>query len=934
MSDLAFGPFVISTDGETLYRDGRVVRLGARPRRILRMLAEHAGSTVAKRDILQAVWPDTDVVESNLTVHITALRQALGDASADPRYIVNVPGRGYRLIAEVVASALSLPAPAEVAWARHNLPARLTRVVGRTEDLARIATRLETGRFLTITGPAGVGKTTAALSVAQSNLPRFADGVWFVDLAPLSDGEHVASAIAAGLRLELPPGEPVSALITALSGRRVLVVIDNCEHLIDTVAAVVAAVALACPTVKILATSREPLNVPGETVYRLPPLSTPPTTSDNDLDAVLSYPAVQLLADRAAASSSNFEITLENAGLAAAICRRLDGVPLAIEFAAALVETFGLAQIAERLDEHLKLLRADRRGGAARHRTLDAALEWSFQLLGDDERAVLRRLAIFAGGFTLEAANAVLPDAGHPLDVGEVLASLTLKSLIHADVSEGELRFRVLETTRAFGLLRLETAGERGMLADRHARYFRDFLQQARADIGGVPIAAHGIEIDNVRTALRHALSPAGDLDVALGLASGALPLWLGLSLLTECHARLAEIMPRLSAAQRASVEGWDVAVAMRTAEMFTKGATRSVKAAWSRAPDAAGAVLNSATSTADLLTNWTWNLRLPNYAEMSRLAGAHAAHAQSSGLEHDRIMSAWVMGLSAHHLGELEMARERLTTFLALETVEDRRVFVSHTGFDRTPGARAMLGATLCQMGRVGEGFAEAAAAEAMARQTQKALPMAEGLMWVCGARLIGRADSRTVDPILREILAVSRTHTLDSHYGVAAGLLGVSHSRLGAMAEGEALLSEALAVLTESHYGPFVPWFTGALALSMVQQGRSADALATIERFRDADINGETWCSAEFLRCEALVLRKVGRMVDAEAVLESAIELAQRQGSLAWLSGLAIAKARDPGDETLNALVRTLRKLDGGGLLDLLSLEQRALDLARDVT
>jgi predicted ATPase/DNA-binding winged helix-turn-helix (wHTH) protein len=933
MSDIRFGPFVISHDAERLYRDGRQVRLGDRPRRLLRLLVERAGDVVTKRELFERVWGDAQVAESNLTVQITALRQALGEAGTDPRYIVNVPGRGYRFAAtaETVSPAITV-APAAVH--KHNLPSRLSPVIGREEDLARIATRLDAGPFMSLTGPAGVGKTTTAILVARNCLSRYPDGVWFVDLAPLSDPEFVPSAFAAALRVELPPGDQIKALASALGARRALVVLDNCEHLIDAVAALVAALVQACPTIKILATSREPLNITGEIVYRLPPLAAPPTTLDGDTDAILTYPAVRLLADRATASASNFELTPENAGLAAVICRRLDGVPLAIEFAAGLVETFGLAEIAGRLDEHLRLLQGDRRGGAARHRTLNAALEWSFQLLDDAEQTVLRRLSIFAGGFTLEAAEAVIPDPQTRFDLGEVLASLTLKSLLNTDTGGGALRFRVLETTRAFGLLRLEAAGERTVVAMRHARFFRDFLAEKRTTIERDPIGADAVEIDNIRTALRFSLGQDGDLDLALGLASGALPLWLGLSLLSECHARLKEVMPRLSPDQRASVEGWDVAVALRTAEMFTQGTARSSRASWARAPEGAGSGANSATSTADLLTNWTWNIRQPNYAEMSRLAGRHAAYARSSGLEHDRIMSAWVMGLSAHHLGDLEMARERLTEFLRIETIEDRRVFVSHTGFDRTPGAQAMLGATLCQMGLIEQGLIELQAGERIGREAQKAMPVCEALMYVCAGKLIAREDPADIERLLAELMSLSKSHGLDSHFGVGVGLLGVCRARAGDAVTAEELLAQAVTVLTASHYGPFLPWFTGVYALALARQGRALEGLAAVERFSEQDENGDSWCTPELRRAEAVCLAIVGRRDLAVQVFERAVCLARSQSSLAWEVALESHRERLMGPQAAAAsLEDLLDRLSARGPSRLLEqLRGAALDHARD--
>jgi len=895
--DLAFGPFALIRRGEALYRDGQQVKLGSRARQILSMLAQNAGRLVTKDELMARVWPDTVVVDANLTVHIAALRQALGESRDGPLYIVNIAGRGYRFVAPVhpLSSLAALPAESQ---SNNNLPARLIAPIGCEIPLAELDARLAASRLVTIAGPAGVGKTTLALLAAEGRLGRHAGGIWFIDLAPLTEDAHVASTVAQTLHIELGADTPLDDLTRHLSDRGLLLILDNCEHVIEAAADLVAAIGAACPTVSILATSREPLNVAGEAVFQLHPLAVPPPTMMVGAREALAFPAVQLLAARAADSSSDFELDDQNALGAALICRRLDGLPLAIEFAAALVGTYGLNGIANRLDEHLRLLDLDRRGGALRHRTLEAALDWSYQLLDADEQRALRRLAIFSGGFTMEAAERVIPAPGEAIEVGALLASLVRKSLVGTDIAGPDLRFRVLETTRAFALARLEAAGEKVDIAGRHARYFRDYLQAQHLTFEQRDVANDAAEIDNIRAALRHALGPEGDTDVALGLAAGALPIWFGLSLLTECHQRVREVQARLSPDQHATTEGWNLAVATRTAEMFTHGTRKDRYLAWQRAPDAAGGETNAVPSVADMLTNWTWNLRLPNYGEMMRLATAHAGYARANDTEHDRIMSAWVLGLSAHHLGDLVAARGHLRRFLALETVEDRRVFLGHTGFDRRPGAQAMLAATLCQLGETAAGLAMAEAAEAESRATGKALPMCEGMMWVCAAMLIGQAAVEAVEMRLEELVEVAEARALDSHVGVALGLRGLCRARQGDYAAAEDMSRRALALISASHYGPFTPWFVGARAHALAQLGNVAEALEAIERFRAADINGDSWCSAELMRHEALVRHAAGTPpADIVACFDAAADLAGRQSARAFAVESEISRAASIG-------------------------------------
>lgn len=882
-AEYLFGPFRLICLGQTLYRDGRPVKLGSRARHILSILVERAGEVVDKREILDLVWPDTTVIEANLTVHIAALRQALGDGRDGAGAIMNVPGRGYSFIAEVVPVANGSLAREADDPASGNLPVRLTRPIGREKAFREIASRMAGAPVVTITGPGGVGKTTIAMAVAETLAGQFRDGIWLCDLAPVASSDHVSTTLASMMHIELGGDDPLVALAEALRDRNALFVIDNCEHLIEEAARMILAVCSACPEIKVIATSREPLNFPGEQVYRLPPLDVPPVDTMVGAMDVLAYPAVQLLAERASATMADFAIDDRNALSAALICRRLDGLPLALEFAASLIVTLGLSGVANRLDQHLRLIEVDRRGAAARHRTLEAALDWSYQLLSEPERQVFRRLAIFAGGFTMEAAEQVVALSDDDLDVGSLLAGLSLKSLVASDVTGPDLRFRMLETTRAFAQMRLDAAGERRRVADRHSRYFAGYLSARRKTLEQREVGTDVLDLDNVRAALRHETGPGGDAAVALALAAGAVPIWFARSLLRECHSKLQEVSAILTPEQRATNEGWDIAVAMRAAEMLTKGTSRDAVEKWDLPPQDAGTLANSVSAIQGLLTNWVWNLRLPNYAEATRLAAVHAAFARQTQADHDRTMSAWLLAFSSHHVGDLVSASNYLTQFLQTETEEDRRLLLSWTGFDRRPGAQGLLGVSLCQLGDGTEGLRQAALAEQESIATGRAVPLCDGLMWVCTARLIAY-DSAGVTTTLRDLVAISEKNMLKSNLGVGLGLMGVMACREGRFDEAEELTTRALSIADESHYGPFVPWFVGIKAAAIARQGRAEEALAAIDRFHAEDVNGDVWCSTELLRHEAEVRHACGR--PESETLETAaraIRIARSQGALA---------------------------------------------------
>ena len=446
---ISFGPFRLFAEERLLLEGDRPVRLGSRALDILIALAQRPGELISKRELINLVWPDTFVEEGNLKFQISALRRALGDGQAGNRYILNTPGRGYRFLAPVsVTDQPRQPAPQRgSAVARSNLPARLTRLIGRGEIVRSLAEQLHSQRLLTIIGPSGIGKTAVALVVAEELIPNYADGVWLIDLGPLTDPRFVPSALAAALQLAIRSDDPIPDIIAALRDKQLLLVLDNCEHVIDAAAALAEGVLRRAPGVAVLATSREPLRVHGERVYRMPPLASPPASVPLSAGEALQFPAVQLFVERATAALSEFVLTDADAASAGAICRRLDGIALAIEFAAARIEAFVVRGLAAGLDDRLRLLTAGRRVALPRHQTINATLDWSYRLLSEEEQTVFRRLAVFSGGFTLEAAGAMATGTDTAaFGTADLIDSLVMKSLITASVGNGEVRFRQLET--------------------------------------------------------------------------------------------------------------------------------------------------------------------------------------------------------------------------------------------------------------------------------------------------------------------------------------------------------------------------------------------------------------------------------------------------------------------------------------------------------
>src|SRR5271168_1731401 len=450
---ISFGPFRLFPSQRLLLVCDAPVRIGNRAFDILTALVERAGEVVGKDELMARTWPRTFVEEANLKIQVSALRRALGDGQGGRRFVATVPGRGYNFVAPIsVADSPQAAAPPAIKRAgANNLPHGPTRMIGREEAVAALASLLASERIVTIVGPGGIGKTTVALAVAERMIASYDDGVWLVDLAPLGDPRLVPSALATVLGLGIRTENPLPSLIAGLRDKRLLLVLDTCEHVIDAVAGLAMAVLDSAPRVNILLTSRERLKVAGEGEYRLGPLSNPQPSPRLTAAEASAFPAVQLFVERVSAIVEDFALTDTTAQPVVEICRRLDGLPLAIEFAAPYVADLGVEGLAARLDDRLPLLGARGRKKTPRHRTMRAVIDWSYSLLSEDEQRFFRAIGIFNRGLTAEAAAAVVVSSNSI----DRLADLVSKSLVVADVSGASLRFRLLDTTRAFAPLSL-----------------------------------------------------------------------------------------------------------------------------------------------------------------------------------------------------------------------------------------------------------------------------------------------------------------------------------------------------------------------------------------------------------------------------------------------------------------------------------------------
>jgi non-specific serine/threonine protein kinase len=535
-----FGRFDVRPAERRLLVDGRVATLGARAFDLLVVLLEQRHRVVAAGELFELVWPGVVVEENNLRQQIAALRKVLGAAA-----VVTVPGRGYRFTLSLDAQDVDpLPSPgmaaaAGRAGAANNLPLNLPVLIGRERELAAVTDCLGNAHLLTLVGAGGVGKTRLALQVAGQVMDRYRHGVWFVELAPIVEGALVAQEVARALDVHEEAGRPLTDTVRDfLRHRELLILLDNCEHLVEACARWAEDVLHSSAATRILATSREALGIAGEVKWPVPSLRTAAPASDSSPEQLMAYPATQLFVQRAVEAAPTFQLTPENAPAVSRLCHELDGIPLALELAAARVRAMRVEQVAERLSDRFALLTRGSRTALPRHQTLCALIEWSHDLLSEAERVLLRRLSIFSGGWTIEAAEAVCGDAHLP--AGKVLDLMTLlveKSMVLPDDHSPEPRYRALETIRQFAFEKLSTSGELEVIGTRHLRYLVDFAEGIRTELTSRDqVRWHGqveMELDNIRVALNRSLR-RGNVELGLRVMNALHRFWYKMMLWKE----------------------------------------------------------------------------------------------------------------------------------------------------------------------------------------------------------------------------------------------------------------------------------------------------------------------------------------------------------------------------------------------------------------
>jgi predicted ATPase/DNA-binding winged helix-turn-helix (wHTH) protein len=902
-----------------LRASGTPVPVGGRAFEILEVLVLSAGQLVTKNALMDRVWHGAIVEENTLQVHISAVRKALGPFR---NLLKTEAGRGYRLLGTWTARLDGAPsasvdpeptAPRGDQPFQTNFPGSASELIGRDDAAQQLLDLLSAYRAVTLTGPGGIGKTALALEVARKLFSGFGGDGWLVELASLSNPDLVPSAVASVLGLKLSGAEiSPEAVARNIGDRKLLLVLDNCEHVVDVAAQFAETVLRLTPSTTVLATSREVLRIEGEYVYRVPPLGVPPEQPEDPSD-VLEHGAVQLFIAKMQALDSDFVQHAESLPAIAAICRHLDGIPLAIEFAAARAATLGISRVGEGLNDRFGLLTGGRRTALPRHQTLRAALDWSYDLLPEPEQRLLRHLAVFAAGFTLDAAIAVLPEADNaPAVVVEGVVNLVTKSLVTLDGSARDGRWRMLETIRAYALAKLVENGEFEAAARRHAEYQRDRFGLARVEWESQPTAAwvaeYGHRLDDLRAALDWAFSPSGDEMLGVMLTVDAVPLWLQFSLMNECHRRVEQALARLGAETDENARlRMRLSTALGLSRMYLREPFAAIRTAWS-----------ATLALAEQLGDVDYQLRA--------LWGAFAASINTSNFRvalevaerfrdvttdpTDRLIGERIIGTALHFLGQQSRAREHIEYMLAHYAAPANSAHIIRFQNDQGIAARRVLAPILWLQGFSDQAMrmVEAAVADSVAINHALTLCNLLGQSACPLAFLVGDLDA--AERFTALLIEQADRHSLavwQAYGGCFAAMLLI---RRGDYAAGVARLRAASDELRRSGFTQYYTPCLAALAEGLGGAGQAAAGIAVIdESLERAEETEERWCLAELLRIKGeLLLQQAGdqSVAAAEDCFAKALDMAREQGTLSWELRAASSLARLRSDQGRHAEAR----------------------------
>jgi predicted ATPase/DNA-binding winged helix-turn-helix (wHTH) protein len=922
---LKFGPFELSIGERVLRRDGEVLPLGGRALDILIYLADRPGEVIAKQELIDHVWSDVTVEEGSLRVHIAAIRKALADGQFGNRYIANVKARGYAFVGTVVPLAGSTASRNDKFRHQGRLPARSLMMIDRETVVSEVNDKLRDRRFVTLLGPGGIGKTTIAFAVGRAAAEEFGGEVYFVDLEGLTDPRLVAGAVATSLGLALKSKDPGLELVNLVRSRKLLIILDSCEHVIEAVASLAEQLYRQTEEIHLLATSRELLKVEGEHCYQVLPLDCPPDGSEQTANAVLRYPSVQLFVQRVAARAGSFVLTDEEAPFVAEMCRKLDGIPLAIELAAGQAAALGIKNTAARLVSRPELLKLGHRTAVPRHQTLKATLDWSYNLLSDGERIVLRRIAPFVGHFTLEGARYVAGELG--AGTGEILdaiAGLVEKSLIATRIDETHAQYRLLDTTRAYALGKLEEHGEFDPISLRHAEYVTQQLESQKEMLWALPraerVAAYSRQLSNVRSALEWSFGSHGNDEIATRLAVASTQLFMELSLLIEWQGWAEHAIARLEDQHENSGHDMEACASPPLALMNSEGSDPHVRSASSRALDVALMQQDLARELrllSGLFMYSSWTTDIHRALDIAARSQKVALKTQDPD---DMARAESMLGAANHLAGNHPVAQRHFEAGLR-HSASGSRLRAGQCMFHHTTLLLAGMARSLLYRGVLDQSQDYARLAIEEGEKFGHPATLCRSLVMILPVYL-ALDDWQRSEQYIAQLTDLSAAHSLKPYSAIATGLRGRWLLLQNNIRDGIPLLKRASEQLEAQRHEMLNMDFVCDLGAGLGASGQHEEALTLVVNALDVQKRGGKFLFVPALmRVKGLILasRSAEDYPEAERSLLSSIEWARRQFATLFelkaatdLAELLLKQERVP--EAYKHLSAALDRMPGG--------------------
>ena len=895
----SFGPFRLRMAERILESGGHSIKIGSRALDILIALVDHAPKLVGKRELIARVWGQSVVAEGAVRFSVAALRKILSDGDeSSTTYIATVRARGYVLACPVTWASTEAPARTRSRTAPGHLPGKPLLMIGRDDAVGEIVHSLKANRFVSIVGAGGIGKTTVALAVAHELITEFQGHVHFVDLAAIEDSRLVAPTLASRLGVSVVSDQAIPPIVAFLRDRHVLLVLDSCEHVVDTAAALAESIFRDARQVHILATSREALRAEGEQVNHLPSLMSPPEGSGAlTADDALSFSAVRLFVELVVNGGFPFALNDAEASVIAQICRRLDGIPLALQLAACRVGAHGIQGTASLLDRQFRLWRG-RRTSLPRHQTLSATLDWSYRLLSATEQLILRRLAVFVGGFTLEAALEIVMGEFDPAEVTETLAALVEKSLVTLD-DRNAMHYRLLDTTRDYACRKLAESGETRAVARRHCEHMIRAFEGLDTTLWMAPQPENALffasNLNNLRAALDWCFSDQGDTEFGIRLAAASTSLFFQMNLLPECANWSGRAIQFLDATHKGTRREAELQSCLALAVMDTKGNRASARVALFRALEVAEGLDDAPIELMILFHGlFRWQVRSGDFSGFEPLMRRGEAAAKRIDDPFAGATAHAAAAITEFFVGDMRKVPERSRMAMA-EPLHFSK-FNADFGHWNACGVDIVFPRSLAFLGYPAQAAMKANEAVEEAAALARPVTLCYVLMSVIILSL-ENGDLPSGEAALERLLSCTARHWLLTYSRAAVGCQGWIAVLRGELLRGINLLQTALVSVDEDGYGLYRPHLSRVLGEALLESGQWERAsLVVDEAIEWCENRGRTHETHDLQRVKAQILieRPPHEMREGEARLLGVLDVAKQQGLLAieLRAGIPLAK------------------------------------------